>query len=276
MRAVLVASLPDLFAKQKLADRFGESALNRPSVTQSITDGLSRYPKTTAPLRNRHRLTTIGEVVILSCVAVLLRDCRPTAILRRVRSVIIDTVYRASVRTLAHVGKEAGERLAPSGTDGNATRPISLVRFVARGVASRNHLAISVPQVMSRVPMRRVVFSRCIGAQAAAASCFSCGNFRAFYLAVCTAVALAVPDCAAAFIQVRERDDSQAAKPLTGNVFDARAELRGMIRLHREPPKFSVTWAGTLARRRPTCLFTSPLYHIETHSLYLYGAWAYG
>lgn len=261
MRCVLVASLPDLFAKQKLADRFGESALNRPSVTQSITDGLSRYPKTTAPLRNRHRLTTIGEVVILSCVAVLLRDCRPTAILRRVRSVIIDTVYRAPIGAIAHIGKEVGERLSPSVADGNATRPVPLVGLVTGAVASRNHLRISVPQVMGRIPVCGVVFSCRIWTQATATFRFSCGDFRAFYLALGATIARAVPDCAAAFVQVRERDDSQTAKPLTSNVFNARAELRGMIRLHREPPKFSVTWAGTLERRRPTCLLTSLLYH---------------
>jgi hypothetical protein len=52
---------------------------------------------------------------------------------------------------------------------------------------------------------------------------------------------------------------------LTGQVFDATRKGCAIMILHREPPVFSVTWAGTFERRRPTCLFASLLYHKNIH-----------
>ncbi len=240
---------------------FSEGAFDRPSVTQSVADGVLRYTKASAPLSDRQCFSVVGEVVILSRVAVLLRDCCPTAVFRRIGSIIIDTVHGTSIGTIAHVSQEVHKGFAPSLADGNPTRPVPLVGFVARGITSRNHLGVSIPQVMGRVSMRGIVLSCRIWTQAPTALSSAGRKLRTLDLALSAALALAVPDCAAAFVHVRERQYGQAAKTLTGDVVNARAKVRGMMGLHREPPLFSVTWAGTFERRRPTCLFTSLLYH---------------
>ncbi len=272
-RAVLVAGLLAWYlAKQVGVDLFRQHSINRPSVAQSAADGPLRYIKPFCPFGYRQRFAAEGKAMVLSGICVLLGDCCPSAIFRRVRAIVIDTIKRAPCWTFAHISDEVGEGFAPSLADDNTARPIPLVRFIARGIASRNHLGVSIPQVMGRVSMRGIVLSCRIWTQAPATLGSTSCELCAFDLALIAAIAEAIPDRTATTINMGERDGEQTAKPLTGNVFNAWTKLRGIMRGHREPPVFSVAWAGTLARRRPTCLFTSPLYHKRRHYSCLLGA----
>jgi hypothetical protein len=84
---------------------------------------------------------------------------RPTAVTRRIRTVIVDSIQRVLGRAWTHVGGKRGYILAPSVADHYATAAVTVPPLVARIVAAMKHAAPDrvkrmAPEPVLKVPVR--------------------------------------------------------------------------------------------------------------------------
>ena len=123
----------------------GQSARGRPSDIQSMADRVSVESDALGPLDERQGFSLEGQSPIAALVACLRVPNGPSAVLGRVRTVIVDAVNRMPPRwARPHIVVEVRERDAPAVTD---SYPASAV--IWKGCASHveTPLAHSIPCV---------------------------------------------------------------------------------------------------------------------------------
>lgn len=76
-------------------------------------------------LRERHRSSINDDMAIPPAVVVLLRRCRPSAVVGRVGPIVVNAVETASFGTRAHVAEERFEAVAPRVDDCNPAGTIA-------------------------------------------------------------------------------------------------------------------------------------------------------
>lgn len=114
-----------------------QCAFNRPSLPESLREGLWFETTISSPLRNGERYSMINYNAVGSCVVGLLSASRPYAIIRRVVSVIVDAFNGMAWRWLvAHVTVEIQKRILPRSTKLYPASSIILVGMAFRIVAS--------------------------------------------------------------------------------------------------------------------------------------------
>lgn len=228
---------------------FSKGLFSAPATTKAIADCTSRYTGDPRPLSNSQRLTIACQSVVSFFVVGLFVDRGPSTILGTIWAVGIDAVKGCSGWAFSHVGDEVGDRLQPALTDSNATPAIMRIGVCRRVIASIDHCAVGAAKgvICKSVGLVSGVVKLC--AVTATAFSLATPEIAAFHLAGIATVAHAVPDGFAIFVNVGESDNQQAAETLTCNVLDSWAELRDIMGLHREPPKFSVTSPRLLAQR---------------------------
>lgn len=182
-------------------------------------------------------LTIVVKPVIAARVVCLFSFCGPMAILRRVGAIVVNAVDTMMLgRKRSQISKESGEGFSPSIADGDTARPIVDVGFLGRIVTTSKHT----------FPYGK------FGRVAAAVLCQSLGGNLKLQaptrLRISTAqvarraddgiaaIAATLPKHICRLVCIRWLgflEDSQAVEPLTSQVNEVVAVLRGIMRLHQ-------------------------------------------
>ena len=234
------------FAFSVFLDGLREDTLRSPSVIDAVVKNVSRNSQNISPLRDGQCLPVMRESNITSFVVHLFFDSSPSAIIRRIRSSIVDAVQSAPLRGIPHILKEISKRLAPTGAHDNTAPAIAGVGFMSRIVATSKHCDVCPVQRVVRKSVLQASGEASFRTETTATLCVSGSQFVAANLSLIAAIAKTVPDGISVFY-VRKGNDKQSTKTLTSQVLNAGRYFCGIMGLHREPPKFSVSRAGTLA-----------------------------
>lgn len=106
--------------------------------------------------------------VFCSAIVGLLRRCRPSTIVRRIWTVIVDAVQRASAWPMSHVSQERGEIVSPSFAHHDAATAVQCVLAVALFVASTFGVLPRVIFLRVALPVLGEVFHDALEFQTAA------------------------------------------------------------------------------------------------------------
>lgn len=107
-----------------MANRRSQDALKRPLKRQPRSQRFVGYANDRGPLADRVRPAIEGQVMVPPRVVVLIGACRPSTIVRRIRTVVINAVERVVRRgTRTHVANK-GRELVPRLADDDPARPI--------------------------------------------------------------------------------------------------------------------------------------------------------
>lgn len=122
--------------------RLGESAFDSPVTLGDAPPKRSKgYAGLSCPLREGMCLSAERQQAIIAAVVLLLSPCSPTAIIRSVIRIIIDSVKCAfpwGART--HICIKGLKAIAPPFTDANSPSAIVMVHVVFRVIASSFHV----------------------------------------------------------------------------------------------------------------------------------------
>jgi len=140
-----------------LPDRGCKRALVRPSLPQSVVQGLVVHPERFRPFGNRRRATArMRQDAVFALVPSLLNSRCPAAIPRPIPSVVVNSFKACAGRLFSHVGQEDAE-IAPSLVNDKSpaaivaeramswiggARPHTGPRVVGRGSARRRRMAV--------------------------------------------------------------------------------------------------------------------------------------
>lgn len=244
-------------------DRSSQGLFNSPSAIEAVMNRATTDTKNFRPLSHCQGLAVMAQVATATPVAELLLVCRPATILRAIVAVIVDAINTMIwTRLWPHILNEGQKRFSPTLTNRNPASTVVAISACLRIVASMYHCPIdSVQRVATKTVLRYRRHSS-LFAETPTASNVAVTQIGCCCLMLSSAIAKTIPNSVPVFtFDMGEGYDQQTSKSLTGQVFDATRKGCAIMRLHREPPVFSVTWAGTFERRRPTCLFASLLYH---------------
>ena len=114
--------------------------LHRPSGFYSVVDRLNACAQSFCPLSNRESITAILKEHTCAGVVHVLFMCNPTAIIRRIWTIIVASInFMVVARWMAHIGKKVRQTIFPPVAHNNS--PASISRIVAGGfpVASSLH-----------------------------------------------------------------------------------------------------------------------------------------
>ena len=131
-----------------IAGLSGESFPNRPTTGQSKADGCLAYSGILGPVGDCFGLTFVSDPVVGVSVSSLHRHCRPLAVSRRVRAVVINSVDGISKPRLGtHIFEEISKAVlsSPPTANGYSATAIAMELGVKNRGASPNH---SVPRVI--------------------------------------------------------------------------------------------------------------------------------
>ena len=142
------SDFPAIVPIRESRHREGDRLLGAPSVGDSVRDSVGGDAALLAPFRNCQGPAVECHSAISSPVHALLPARRPSAILRRVRAVIVDPVETMlRRRTRAHVAIKRGEPLPPFLAHPNPARPV--IRE-----ASRVRVMAAIPRRLPRPVFR--------------------------------------------------------------------------------------------------------------------------
>lgn len=100
---------------------------HRRSALQAVVERVGVDAGTLGPLGERQPFAVVLNDSVSARVATLFAACRPSAVLRFVRSIVVDTINRMRRgRTRAHVTEEGGE-IVPLGADRDAPAAVACV-----------------------------------------------------------------------------------------------------------------------------------------------------
>lgn len=102
------AGLPSCFI---FTDRDAQRVVGRPSEIEALVNRIFFQAKVFGPLGHRKYTTVKAETTILPRIVALLWTCSPSAVIRRVSTLIINSLKRvAEAWTLSHIYQEIGSR----------------------------------------------------------------------------------------------------------------------------------------------------------------------
>lgn len=202
---------------RQLSRRSGQGFVNCPTLRQSRNDRSTRDTCAPGPILDAHGLAIHGEKARFARVQNLLSARSPSAVVRRIRAVVVDAVDRMVLRwPRTHVGKKVSERVAPTFADENASASVVGIGDVVPVVAASVH---GHPRQMFR-RVCQTVRSRGANkslAPKAATTPRSLSEFCSPDLGLCPTIALAQPEQLAVDRSAAQRNES--AEALSGYVF---------------------------------------------------------
>lgn len=226
--ARIAAALADTNLRAFLAGRADDerstaskSAFKRHGL-QPLIERRFAYAEFASPLRSGKCLSAECDVLRRAPVVVLLEACGPSAVLRRVRAVVVNPIKRVIWRALAHIC-DKDQKVVPAWGNVNSAFDVAMTTRGLRVVAAVHHAGPDGPQRMLAVPVLRAdlpnVF-RCDCAAKAAAR----ANQAELKVLRCldryrAAVANALPPALASFL-ADEAFRRQHPKPNSRQVFE--------------------------------------------------------
>lgn len=196
--------------------RFGQCAFNAPSGVESQAHGQARF---FLPVSHRARHATKRDLAIVAAIARLGCVCRPSAIVRRVGTIVINALDRmfteaSHLWSRSHIRVEVLKRLAPAVTNHDATATIVVIRRIVRVVASLNNRQPDV--VLRRMPLSVGATHRggVLAAQAAATALAAVTQQQSLPNACGTAITSTAPRDRQVITSALNHDE--AAKALAG------------------------------------------------------------
>ena len=117
-----------------------QCSLDRPSMSESTMKCVGFHAKSTRPLCYGKRSSMESYTPIAASIIMLLTYCSPSAIIRRITTIIINSVNAVFVRwPFAHVGDKGFNRV-PSATNLNPTPTVVFIVFIIRIIAAAFHI----------------------------------------------------------------------------------------------------------------------------------------
>lgn len=196
--------------------RFGNSFFLAPASLNALGYDGSVSAESKAPLPARHGFTVVRDRLVAALVDALHRTTCPSAILRFVVPVNINSINGRFWRTDAHVGNEVFKGRTPSFANSDAAPTVVIESVVAAVEAALNHGAPRVVGGGSKhtVLGRHLSENTSAGLGVSTSKLVSGNNNRA------TARTLAKPSCMF-FVGIDVVDSRKTAKCLTGKVFES-------------------------------------------------------
>ncbi len=166
----------------------------RPAKLNAATDGFIVNPGTAAGFRENHSLTAEIHYPILACICGLLKSGSPSAITRRVISIVVSAVKACSLGPLSHIAQECHEVISPSSADGNTATAIVGVATVIKVVAAPLHpFPNSIFRYFISMSMFKICLARQLSMQAAATPAYAGTQVRRLDGPLCSAHANTEP-----------------------------------------------------------------------------------
>lgn len=122
-----------------LAWGFSKGALNRPAVVKAAGDDAFMPPKPLGPLLYIQRDAVQRQKAIASTVVCLFFGTRPSAVVRGIIFVVVDTLKPSALWRVLHIGEKGRKGISPFSADANPPRAVSGERRVLFAVASALH-----------------------------------------------------------------------------------------------------------------------------------------
>lgn len=141
-------------------DGLRNSSIDRPSVFQSILHEMFSAAQPIAPLRRTEPKAVELDHHVPARVIALFADCRPSAVLARIRAVVVNAVNRVPLRwSRAHVVDERVKAIAPGIAHRDASASVVLELTARLVIAAGAH---HVPDVVVRVSRQAVRAMQCL------------------------------------------------------------------------------------------------------------------
>jgi len=193
--------------------------MDRPTVTQTTSDGIRMQAKPLRPLGNCQLEAIMFQESTVAAVGVLLVLCRPTAVLWRIGAIVVNAVKRCVLGAFAHICKEVGEAPFPAIADDNASTTVARIAIGIRVVATLFHL--SVRRAHRVIAQAVFVLCQCskFALQTATALTLSMYKVIGTYRILVTTIAPTEPIRITVFRAMRKLNHSPSAKSLTSQIF---------------------------------------------------------
>jgi len=205
-----------------LVYRLCKCAFNWPIIfSQSLLNVACGNTCYFSPLCNAMGFSLERDKFITPSVSRLLLMSGPSAILRGVTFVVVNSVKRFSMWFFPHVGKEINKGATPFVTDDNTSLSVRWVIIVARAMASANHF---IPNIIGRrTPHSMITRTRSLRVLALAATRFRVASSQRMtnYISRVAANTLTQPRSNGMFIKSSIFNDRPSIKGLPGHIFNA-------------------------------------------------------
>jgi hypothetical protein len=204
------------------------------SVPSSVSASAEKFgidAELLGPFDHVQRLAAPLNYWIALLVRALCRLRGPSAVVRRVRSIIVDAIESVTVRACTHIGDERLKTVAPAITHRNTSPPVAVVVRTRSGVATS--LRVDPRGIggrgssVYRLPVSRVRCAYTLSPPASATPRYAALEIRGTDLSDVPAVASAEPLRSASVCReiVCSIDDRPSSKPLTGQINKRRHDL---------------------------------------------------
>jgi len=204
------------------SNRGDQGSVQGPSTSQSVVDCSFTESAYAVPLCDGVRHAVPLDDMIRAAVIGLLDWSAPSAIVRRVRAVIVNPVERCAFWLRPHVPKEACEVAAPFSAHRNTSPAVKTPRLLLR-LVNTSTLSVGPGGVFPcpRLPMTEVGLSRSLSLQAATTSCVATSEAPPTdsYRAATHATALPHRPCqAGTFLGPSAAENRKPSEVLSGDI----------------------------------------------------------
>jgi hypothetical protein len=222
-------------------------SFNGPSVPQSVEQCVVVDVDAFGPVGDAHAYAGVGHDFVTPRISTLLSTCRPSAVVRRIRAIVVDAVQAISDRARTHICKKIKER-SPAIYDGNSSSAIVIKAIVVRISAALDHVVPDPYFTFRKFVFALLTFVEEFSSQAAAATRTVISKVSSADDCFVSAGTAAPPHPAIVSESITSVDLSQyaqTAERLTNEVrvHDRRAHSRGLI-----------SWTSALGSVRPSGL----------------------
>lgn len=165
-----------------------------PASIKSMLQCIACYASYFSPLRKAFGFAFVSNKPVLSGVSHLFRASSPTAVIRRVRPIIINSVYRMFFRwSDAHICHESLKRTFPTVANINPSAAVIAKIFISWVFASANHINPDSVSSGTRKPMFNIAWTSVFFAysRATATSAYTANKAASMYSPYCSAFAFA-------------------------------------------------------------------------------------
>ena len=199
-------------------NRFCKGIMDRPAISQSAANGVGVHVQSFCPLGDSQSQAVVLKPAIASHIRMLLTVCCPATILRRIWTIIIDTVQGHSFWPFAHIRKEVSETATPPGTNGDTTSTIIVILSRVWVVATGLHLSIGWAHRMITQTMLEHLLCSKFALKASAALAQTFRKVRRAHSVLVAAVTTTEPIVISVCGCVREHDDGPSSKSLPSQI----------------------------------------------------------
>lgn len=197
----------------------GQGIPNRPAVAKARPDSVRSQSRYFGPFDDGSPFSHVFQKVVLTGIAKLLPQCRPSAILGGIGAIVINSVEAMPGGPLSHVGQKVWETGTPTVANPNAASAVVVVLRRCGSIAASQHGIIRWAQRVFGEAVSITFGSSKFTLQTATASIRPVLQLIGTYQPLRATVAPAQPVGAAVAVRVREGKGRPSAEVLPGQVF---------------------------------------------------------